>query len=283
MRLVRFGPRGAERPGALLPDGRLADLSETIADLTPDQLAPEARAQLARAAQTAPTLAIDGLRFGPPLSGIGKIVCVGPNYRAMTLESGGRILEEPRIYMKAATAVTGPNDDVVLPAWAQTAHWEAELAVVIGRTARAVDEAAAMAHVAGYAILDDMTDRATESAGGGESVKGRSHDGFGPFGPWLVTADEPLDPHGLAIRTRVNGIEFQSGSTADMVFRIPALVAAISRYMTLLPGDVISTGTPGGVGLRTDPPTYLKAGDLIEIEIAGLGRQRTRLVASNEA
>lgn len=279
-RFVRFGPRGEERPGLLADDGGLIDLAGHCDDITPDLLAPATLARLAATAGRVSAVDLEGVRLGPPLAAVPKIICVGPNYHAMTRESGTPVPDVPRIYMKAATAIAGPTDAVPLPAWARTAHWEAELAVVIGSTARDVSERAALGHVAGYAILDDIADRETAAAGGGESVKGRSHDGFGPLGPVLVTADEVGDPHRLRIRTTVNGRGFQDGSTADMVFGVAELVAYISRYMTLLPGDIISTGTPGGVGLATDPPTYLKPGDVIEVEIDGLGRQRNEIVAA---
>ena len=278
MRLVRFGPPGEERPGCLTDDRDLLDLSDHCPDITPDLLAP---AELERLASIRPArvIQLEGVRLGPPLAGVSKIVCVGPNYHAMTRESGTPVPDVPRIYMKATTAITGPTDPVRLPAWARTAHWEAELAVVIGRTARDVSEASAADYIAGYAILDDIADRATAAAGGGESVKGRSHDGFGPLGPVLVTADEIADPHRLRIRTTINRVLFQDGSTADMVFGVAELVAYISRHMTLLPGDIISTGTPGGIGLATDPPRYLEPGDIIEVTIDGLGHQRNEVVA----
>jgi len=279
VRLVRFGTQGNERPGLLANDGGLIDISDQVDDMTPNLLSPEGLSWLAAAGESATLLDPDGVRFGPPIAGVAKIICVGPNYYAMTRESGSPIPDVPRIYMKAATAITGPTDPVLLPTWAQTAHWEAELAVVIGTAARHAKEAVALDHVAGYAILDDISDRKTEAAGGGESVKGRSHDGFGPLGPVLVTADEVVDPHCLRIQTSVNGIGFQDGNTADMVFGVAELVAYISRHMTLLPGDIISTGTPGGIGLNTDPPTFLKPGDVIEVEIDGLGRQRNEVVA----
>ena len=277
VRLVRFGPPGRERPGRLGDDGALLDLSGHCRDITPDLLEPAELARLA-AIGRAPELPPEGVRLGPPLAAVSKIVCVGPNYHAMTRESGTPVPDEPRIYMKATTAITGPTDPVPLPAWARTVHWEAELAVVIGKTARDIGEAAAADYIAGYAILDDISDRASAAAGGGESVKGRSHDGFGPLGPVLVSAEEIADPQRLTIRTTINGVLFQDGNTADMVFGVPELVAYISRHMTLLPGDIISTGTPGGIGLASDPPTYLEPGDIIEVAIDGLGRQRNPVV-----
>ena len=278
MKLVRHGPPGAERPGVVRADGALLDLTPVCPDIGPVALAPDALARIARAV---PGLSpVPGSpRLGPPVAGIGKIVCTGPNYPSMSRESGTPIPPVPRLYMKSTTAVTGHADPVRLPPWARTAHWEAELAVVIGTTARAVAVESAIDHVAGYCIMNDISDRASESAGGGESVKGRSADGFGPLGPWLVTRDEIGDPHGLRIRTAIAGTPFQDGSTAEMVFKVADLVSYVSRYMTLQPGDVISTGTPGGVGLAVSPHRFLVPGDLIEISIAGLGAQRSPVVA----
>ena len=278
MRLVRYGVLGEERPGLLGDDGVLYDLSPHCRDIGPDILPDAGLATLAAIDISALSRVEGAPRLGPPLGGAGKVVCVGPNYHSMSAESGTPVPEVPRVYMKAATAISGPNDPIRLPRWAKTTHWEAELAVVIGAVARAVAEDDALRHVAGYCILNDISDRETERAGGGESVKGRSFDGFGPMGPWLVTRDDVGDPHGLRIRTTINGTLFQDGATADMVFSVPRLVSYISRYMTLAPGDVISTGTPGGIGLKTDPPTFLKPGDTVEITIDGLGTQRNEVM-----
>ena len=282
MRLVRYGVLGEERPGLLGGDGALYDLSPHCRDIGPDILSDAGLASLAGLDIAALSQVAGSPRLGPPLAGAGKVVCVGPNYHSMSAESGTPVPEVPRVYMKAATAITGPGDPIRLPNWAKTTHWEAELAVVIGSLARAVAEEDALRHVAGYCILNDISDRETERAGGGESVKGRSFDGFGPMGPWLVTRDEIGDPHGLGIRTTISGALFQDGTTADMVFSVPRLVSYISRFMTLAPGDVISTGTPSGIGLKTDPPTFLKPGDTVEITIDGLGTQRNDVVSAED-
>jgi 2-keto-4-pentenoate hydratase/2-oxohepta-3-ene-1,7-dioic acid hydratase in catechol pathway len=254
------------------------DLSAHIEDIGPEALTPDVLAQLAALDPARLPRVQPGVRLGPPVARVGKIVCTGPNYPDLPAESGTPIPSEPRLYMKATTSISGPHDDPVLPGWATTAHWENELAVVIGTIARAVPEAASLAHVAGYCILNDIADRAAATAGGGESVKGRSADGFGPMGPWLVTREAFSDQPDLALWTEIDGRRFQESRTGAMVFPVRFLVSYISRYMTLQPGDVISTGTPASIGLRP-PPTYLRPGTHIHLGIEGLGEQRYRVIA----
>ncbi len=260
------------------PDGRIRDLSEHVSDIGPESLSPADLARLEALDPARLPLIPVGLRLGAPVARVGKIVCTGPNYPDLPAESGTPIPPEPRLYMKATTAIGGPYDDVVLPEWATTAHWENELAVVIGSIARAVSVQAALSHVAGYCILNDIADRTAATAGGGESVKGRSADGFGPMGPWLVTRDGFPDQPDLALWTEIDGRRFQDSRTGVMVFPVRFLVSYISRYMTLLPGDVISTGTPASIGLRP-PPAYLRPGALVHLGIEGLGEQRYRVIA----
>jgi 2-keto-4-pentenoate hydratase/2-oxohepta-3-ene-1,7-dioic acid hydratase in catechol pathway len=278
MRLVRYGQKGAERPGILDRAGRIRDLSGTIEDITYDVLSPHGLAALAKLDLESLPAVPAGERLGQPVANVRKVVCTGPNYQRMSSESGAPLPSEPRIYMKADTAVTGPFDDLPLPSWAKTTHWEVELGVVIGSTASMVPEASALDHVAGYCVVNDITDRFYEKVGFGESVKGRSAPGYGPLGPWLVTKDEVPDPNNLRLWLEVDGIQYQEGNTSNMLFRVPFLISYISRFMTLRPGDVISTGTPGGVGLSADNPEFLRPGNVMRLGITGLGEQRTRVI-----
>ena len=280
MKLARVGAPGAERPAMIDAAGCARDLSAHVVDLGCDDLQPDRQRELARLDPGALPMIDPPLRYGPPVNPIRKLVCTGPNYPKMSDESGAALPSEPRLYMKADTCVAGAHDDLVLPSWAVTAHWEVELAVIIGREATEVPEASALEHVAGYAVVNDVTDHRSETAGFGESVKGRSADGFGPIGPWLVTKDEVPDPGGLHLWLELNGERMQEGQTSQMKFGVAFLVSYISRFMTLRPGDVLCTGTPGGVGLAADSPVYLKPGDEMRAGIVGLGEQRTRVVAS---
>ncbi|MSP83108.1 MAG: FAA hydrolase family protein [Alphaproteobacteria bacterium] len=278
MKLARVGPAGAERPAIIDAEGRPRNLGGRLRDFRYDDLDPDRLAELGKLDPGQFPLIEEPFRYGPPVRDPRKLVCTGPNYRKMSDESGAALPSEPRIYMKADTCVAGPDDDLALPSWAKTAHWEVELAVVIGREARDVPEASALDHVAGYAVVNDVTDRHSETAGFGESVKGRSHDGFGPLGPWLVTKDEVPDPSDVRLWLRLNGDLVQDGHSARMKFKVPFLVSYISRFMTLRPGDILCTGTPGGVGLVPDPPIYLKPGDEMHCGIVGMGEQRSRIV-----
>ena len=278
MKLVRFGPAGREKPGMLDQDGNLRDLSGVIADVTPDSLAPRALARLARIKPARLPLVGGRRRLGPPLAGIGKLVCVGLNYADHAKESGMPIPEEPILFMKSTTAISGPYDPVVIPKGSKKTDWEVELGVVSGRTARYVPKRTALDYVAGYCIVNDVSERELQLEGSGKWVKGKSADSFAPIGPWLVSRDEIGNPQALDLWLDVNGARMQSGNTRTMIFGVATLVSYISKCMTLLPGDVISTGTPPGVGLGRTPPRYLKPGDVMRLGIDGLGEQRLKVV-----
>lgn len=278
MKLVRSGPAGREKPGLVDQDGNLRDLSGVIADVTPDVLASRALAQLARIEPARLPLVGGRRRLGPPLSGIGKLVCVGLNFADHAKESGMPIPEEPVLFMKSTTAISGPYDPVVIPRGAKKTDWEVELGVVIGKTASYVPKRTALDHVAGYCIVNDVSEREMQLEGSGQWVKGKSADTFAPIGPWLVSRDEIGDPQALDLWLDVNGERMQSGNTRTMIFGVATLVSYISKCMTLLPGDVISTGTPPGVGLGRTPPRYLKPGDVMRLGIGGLGEQRLKVV-----
>ena len=279
MRLARYGALGAERPALVDAQGVAYDLSGVVNDIGGDTLT---RAGLERLRAidpaTLPRIA-DGERIAAAVGQVGKFICVGLNYRDHAAESNLPLPEQPILFMKATTAICGPNDNVIIPRGSEKTDWEVELGVVIGDVARDVSLDVALDHVAGYMVINDLSERAFQLEHGGQWVKGKSCDTFGPIGPVLVTADEVPDPQALGLWLTVNGHRYQSGSTADMVFGVAHLVSYISRYMTLMPGDVISTGTPAGVGLGQRPPTYLKAGDIIELGIDGLGEQRQHVVA----
>lgn len=278
MKLVRFGPAGREKPGMVDQDGNLRDLSGVIADVTPDILAPRALARLARIKPAGLPLVGGRRRLGPPLDGIGKLVCVGLNYADHAKESGMPIPEEPVLFMKSTTAISGPYDPVVIPKGSKKTDWEVELGVVIGRTASYVPKKTALDHVAGYCIVNDVSEREMQLEGSGQWVKGKSADTFAPIGPWLVSRDEISNPQALDLWLDVNGERMQSGNTRTMIFGVAALVSYISKCMTLLPGDVISTGTPPGVGLGRTPARYLRPGEVMRLGIGGLGEQRLKVV-----
>jgi len=281
MKLIRFGTPGAERPGLQLADGTRVDASAFGEDWDerflggdgPARLAAWAATHAARAPRVAP-----GERLGPCVARPSKIVCIGLNYADHARETGAKIPDEPIIFFKATTALCGPDDDLVLPRGSVKTDWEVELAVVIGRRARYVSVADAPEHVAGYALHNDYSERQDQLERGGQWSKGKSQDTFAPLGPFLATPDEVGNPHELPMWLSVNGERRQRSSTNQMVFDVPTLVSYLSRFMTLLPGDVISTGTPPGVGLGFDPPVFLKAGDVVELGIEKLGTQRQRVV-----
>lgn len=279
MKLLRYGAPGAERPGLLDADGQLRDLSALIGDIEPRMLAPEGLAALA-ALDPARLPIVDGQpRLGVPLTGIGKFIAVGLNYSDHAAEAGMPIPAEPILFSKAITCIGGANDDVALPAGSVKSDWEVELGVVIGRRAKNVPEAQALAHVAGYCVVNDVSEREFQlERSGGQWDKGKGFDTFGPIGPWLVTVDEVPDPQALDMWLEVNGERVQSGNTSTMIFGVAQLVSYISRCMTLMPGDVIATGTPPGVGMGFRPQRFLKAGDTMRLGIAGLGEQRQSVV-----
>ncbi len=281
MKLIRFGPPGAEKPGLILADGARVDASAFGSDWDEQFLGEDGFDRLAAWARdhaaTAPRVP-GGERLGPPVARPSKIVCIGLNYADHARETKAKIPEEPIIFFKATTALCGPDDDLVLPRGSLKTDWEVELAVVIGRRARYVAREEAAAHVAGYALHNDYSERQDQLERGGQWSKGKSQDTFAPLGPFLATPDEVGDVNELSMWLTVNGETRQKSSTRQMIFDVPTLVSYLSRFMTLLPGDVISTGTPAGVGLGFAPPVFLKAGDVVELGIEGLGRQRQRVV-----
>jgi 2,4-diketo-3-deoxy-L-fuconate hydrolase len=279
MKLVRYGRPGAEKPGLVDGDGRLRDLSRVVGDITPAALAPAGLRRL-RAVRTARLPLVRGRpRLGCPLAGIGKLVCIGLNYTDHAAEVGRPVPEEPMLFLKATSAIAGPTDPIRRPRGAQKLDYEVELAAVIGRDARDVDEARALAHVAGYCLVNDVSERAFQMEHGGTTTKGKSADTFAPIGPWLVTADEVPDPQVLELWTTVNGESRQRGTTANMIFTVRQLVAYVSRFMSLRVGDVLSTGTPAGVAHGMKPPRYLEPGDVVAMGITGLGTQKSRIVS----
>jgi 2,4-diketo-3-deoxy-L-fuconate hydrolase len=279
MKLLRYGPAGEEKPGLIDENGRLRDLSENIPEIDANALIPERLSALGQI-DTGSLPMIEGtVRLGPPVAGVGKILAIGFNYADHATETKETLPDEPLLFTKATTALSGPNDPIVLPRGSQKGDWEVELAAVIGRRAQYVDESAALEHVAGYAVMNDVSERAYQFDHGGQFVKGKSFDTFAPLGPWLVTRDEVAEPQKLKIWLDLNGERRQDGNTADMVFGVAFLVSYLSRFMTLMPGDVISTGTPSGVGLGCEPPVYLKPGDVLELGVEGLGMQRQEVMA----
>jgi 2-keto-4-pentenoate hydratase/2-oxohepta-3-ene-1,7-dioic acid hydratase in catechol pathway len=283
MKLIRFGEPGRERPGVLLPDDTRLDASGFGSDYDEAFFGGDGIERLRRWVEqnqgAAPRVSRE-LRLGPPLVRPSKIVCIGLNYRDHAAETGAAIPSEPIIFFKATTALVGPDDDLVIPRGAEKVDWEVELAVVIGARARYVPRQRALAHVAGYALHNDYSERSYQLERGGQWSKGKSADTFAPLGPFLATPDEVADPHRLGLWLKVNGQLRQRSSTEQMIFDVPTLVSYLSEFMTLLPGDVISTGTPPGVGLAMKPePVYLKAGDRVELGIDGLGQSAQRVVA----
>ncbi|MBC7505812.1 MAG: fumarylacetoacetate hydrolase family protein [Sandarakinorhabdus sp.] len=280
MKLLRWGTKGAERPGLVDAQGRRRDLTGHIDDIGGPSLGPAGLNALRRLDENILPFVPEGARIGACVGGVGKFICIGLNFADHARETGVEPPVEPVVFMKATSAISGPDDDIVLPRNSGKSDWEVELGVVIGAAGKYIAEADAMIHVAGYCVINDLSERAFQLEGTGQWVKGKSCDGFGPIGPWLVTADEIADPHDLGMTLSVNGHRYQNGSTRTMIFRIPFLIHYLSHFMSLHPGDIISTGTPPGVGLGQKPPVYLQAGDLIELAIDGLGRQRQHVLAS---
>ncbi len=271
MKLLRHGPLGAEKPG-LLHDGVVRDLSGEIADLAGDALMPSALDRL-RALDPAALPVVDPDRLGPCVGQVGKMVCIGLNYSDHAAEAGMDVPSEPIMFMKPTSAICGPADEVLIPRGATKTDWEVELGVVIGAEARYVDEADALAHVAGYCVVNDVSERSFQLERGGQWVKGKGADTFGPIGPWLVTTDEVPDPQALDLWLDLDGKRMQHGTTATMVFPVTKLVSYVSQFMSLQPGDIIATGTPPGVGMGHKPPVYLRAGQVMRLGIEGLGEQ----------
>lgn len=276
MRFVRYGERGEEKPGVLDRDGAIRDLSVLIPDLCGAALAN--LAALRGMNIEALPLAPDEPRLGPPIAGTGKFICIGQNYADHAAESGVEVPSEPVIFMKATSAICGPNDPIVIPKGGAKTDWEVELAVVVGKPARYVSAERAFDHVAGYTVANDVSERAFQTERQGQWTKGKSCDNFGQLGPWLVTPDEVTDPHKLKLWLTVNGEKMQEGSTETMVYDVACLIHYLSQFMTLHPGDVIATGTPPGVGMGRTPPRYLRAGDVVELGVESLGEQRQDVV-----
>ena len=282
MKLLRHGLTGAEKPGMVHSDGTLRDLSGVIPDIGGDVLSDAGLAALAQTDASTLPIVVPDTRLGPCVAGIGKFVCVGLNYSDHAAETGIPVPAEPIIFMKANSAICGPNDPIILPRGGDKTDWEVELAIIIGTRAKYVSKDQAMAHVAGYAVTNDVSERSFQMERSGQWTKGKSCDNFGQLGPWLVTRDEIADPQDLNLWLSVNGEMVQNGSTRTMVFGVAHLVSHISQFMTLHPGDVISTGTPPGVGLGMKPPRYLKAGDVVELGVQGMGQQRQDVIPDPE-
>lgn len=274
MKFLRFGDAGQEKPGLLDEQGNIRDLSGHVKDLSGVQLYPDALAELAKLDVNSLPVVEGNPRLGPCVSGTGKFICIGLNYSDHAAETGATVPPEPIIFMKATSAIVGPDDDLLIPRGSEKTDWEVELGIVIGKPAKYVSEAEALDYVAGYCTIHDVSERAFQIERQGQWTKGKSCDTFGPTGPWLVTKDEITDPQNLSMWLKVNGETMQDGSTSTMVYGVAYLVSYLSQFMSLQPGDIISTGTPPGVGMGKKPPRYLKVGDVVELGIEGLGTQK---------
>jgi 2-keto-4-pentenoate hydratase/2-oxohepta-3-ene-1,7-dioic acid hydratase in catechol pathway len=277
MKLLRYGPAGQEKPGLVDKDGQVRDLSAHVKDIAGEAISPEGLKKLA-AIDAASLPLVNVTRYGPCVAGTGKFICIGLNYSDHAAETGAKVPPEPIIFMKATSAIVGPNDNVEIPRESLKTDWEVELGVVIGKHAKYVSEDKALDHVAGYCLINDVSERAFQAERQGQWTKGKSCDTFGPTGPWLVTKDEIADPQNLKMWLEVNGHCYQNGTSATMVYGVKYLVSYLSQFMSLHPGDIISTGTPPGVGLGQKPNVFLKAGDVITLGIEGLGEQRQEVV-----
>jgi 2,4-didehydro-3-deoxy-L-rhamnonate hydrolase len=275
MKLVRFGKSGAEKPGLVDDQGRLRDLSDVIVDITPDNLSPSALKQIAAGSLSELPLVVGEPRLGVPIAKVGKFIAIGLNYADHAAEANLPLPSEPIVFQKAITSLSGPNDPVIMPRDSKKSDWEVELGIVIGTRASYVERADALAHVAGYCVVNDVSEREYQMERGGTWDKGKGCDSFGPVGPWLVTTDEISDPQALDLWLDVNGQRMQQGNTRTMIFDCAEIVSYVSRFMTLMPGDIIATGTPPGVGMGKKPDAiYLKPGDVMTLGIEGLGTQR---------
>jgi 2-keto-4-pentenoate hydratase/2-oxohepta-3-ene-1,7-dioic acid hydratase in catechol pathway len=279
MKLVRYGLSGAEKPGLIDRQGIVRDLSGEVADIDCAALQPAALAHLASLEPARLPVVAGRPRLGAAVARVGKVIGIGLNYADHAAETGAKIPAEPIVFMKAVSSITGPDDEITLPRGSQKTDWEVELAVAIGRPARYVEEADALSHVAGYLICNDVSEREYQTERGGQWDKGKGCDSFCPLGPWLVTREEIADPQNLDMWLDVNGQRMQTGSTKTMIFGVAHLVHYVSQFMALLPGDIITTGTPPGVGMGKKPPRYLKAGDSVSLGVAGLGQQSQKVVA----
>lgn len=278
MKLMRVGPLGAEKPAILAADGTIRDLSAHVADIAGAAIGPEGLAKIAAIDTASLPVVAEGTRIGACVGGTGKFICIGLNYSDHAAESGMAVPPEPVIFMKATSAICGPNDDVLIPRGSEKTDWEVELGVIIGKTAKYVSEDEALDYVAGYAVSHDVSERAFQTERSGQWTKGKSCDTFGPTGPYLVTKDEVADPQNLKMWLKVNGETMQDGTSSTMVYNVKFLVSYLSQFMSLHPGDIISTGTPPGVGMGMKPPRYLRDGDVVELGIEGLGTQKQTFV-----
>jgi len=278
MKLLRYGPAGKERPAILDSHGKLRDLSAQVSDIGGDALLPASLDKLRHLDINSLPLVDGNPRLGACIGSVGKFICIGLNYADHAAETGAEIPKEPVIFNKWTSSIVGPNDDVEIPRDSVKTDWEVELGVVIGKGGRYISEADALSHVAGYCVINDVSEREFQIERGGTWDKGKGCDTFGPIGPWLVTADEIPDPHQLNLWLEVDGKRYQNGNTRTMIFKVPEIVSYLSRFMSLQPGDIISTGTPPGVGLGQKPPVYLKAGQVMHLGIEGLGEQRQKTV-----
>ena len=279
MKFLRYGEAGQEKPGILDADGNIRDLSGHVSDLSGAALAPDALAKLGAIDVNSLPKVEGNPRLGPCVAGTGKFICIGLNYSDHAAETGAAVPTEPIIFMKATSAIVGPNDDLVIPRGSEKTDWEVELGIIIGKTAKYVSEEDALDYVAGYCTVHDVSERAFQTERQGQWTKGKSCDTFGPTGPWLVTKDEVADPENLGMWLKVNGETMQNGSSKTMIFGVRHLVSYLSQFMSLQPGDIISTGTPPGVGMGMKPQRYLKAGDVVELGIEGLGSQKQNVRA----
>lgn len=278
MKLLRYGTKHQEKPGLLDSDGHIRDLSGVIDDLAGETLVPASLERL-RKLDISSLPRVDGeSRLGACVGRVGKFICIGLNYSDHAAESGMSVPDDPVVFSKWTSAISGPHDDIEIPRGSKKTDWEVELGVVIGRGGRYIAEADALSHVAGYCVVNDVSEREFQLERGGTWDKGKGCDTFGPIGPWLVTADEVADPHSLRVWLDVDGRRYQDGTTATMIFRVPFLISYLSRFMSLQPGDIISTGTPPGVGFGQKPPVYLHAGQTVTLGIEGLGEQRQQVV-----
>ncbi|MFZ3339261.1 MAG: fumarylacetoacetate hydrolase family protein [Terriglobales bacterium] len=279
MKLLRYGQSDAEKPAILRADGRIHDLSGIIPDLANDFLLPESIEKLRHTDVSLLPVVQGQPRIGPCVGNVGKFICIGLNYSDHAKEAGMAVPIEPVIFMKATSSICGPNDDIVIPRGSKKTDWEVELGVVIGKPGKYIEEGDALSHVAGYCVINDISERAFQMEGTGQWVKGKSADTFGPIGPWLVTPDEVPDPQNLGMWLEVDGHRYQNGSTRTMVFGVAYLISYVSRFMSLQSGDIISTGTPPGVGFALKPPVFLRPGNRMQLGIDGLGQQNQKVVA----
>lgn len=283
MKLLRVGPAGEESPAILDAEGVIRDLSGVIDDIAGDHLSAASRQHLASLDPSRLPAISDSTRIGPCVGRVGKFICIGLNYADHAAESGAEVPPEPVVFSKWTSAICGPNDNVVIPRGSTRTDWEVELGVVIGKAGRYINEADALEHVAGYCVVNDISEREFQLERSGTWDKGKGCDTFGPIGPWLVTPDEVADPQNLGMWLDVDDKRYQDGSTRTMVYQVPFLISYLSRFMSLQPGDIISTGTPPGVGLGQKPPAYLRAGQTMKLGIEGLGTQTQQVIAEPDA